>query len=225
MENGSILKYNDFFFVLNKKESHFISIPVIKCIIKDLLQSVLYIHTQKNICHRDIKPSNILLSKDGHTKLADFGDSEYMVDKKIRGTKGTYEFMPPEFFGQNSVYYGDKVDMWSLGICIYAMFYRVLPFKQKQSLYQLFKNIHSCNIEYHKNRTHFLSKLTNTKYDTTSDENQLSREDINFLKMLLNKNPQDRADAQEALVSCDIWFEYWCPCVYTRICVMSVCSY
>lgn len=87
MENESILKYDHCFFIFHPNESYFIPIPVIKCMVKNILKSLLYVHTKKNICHRDVKPSNILLDKNGIIKLNDFGDSEYMINKKIKGTR------------------------------------------------------------------------------------------------------------------------------------------
>ncbi|SOV84220.1 protein kinase 7, putative [Plasmodium sp.] len=87
MENDSILKFDEYFFVVDKKYTCFIPIQVIKCIIKSVLNSFSYIHNEKIFCHRDVKPSNILMDKNGRVKLSDFGESEYMVDKKIKGSR------------------------------------------------------------------------------------------------------------------------------------------
>lgn len=54
------------------------SLPEIKCIIRQLLEGVCYLHRNK-ILHRDIKSANILLNDEGDVKLADFG-----LGRKIR---------------------------------------------------------------------------------------------------------------------------------------------
>ncbi|KAI4840405.1 tetratricopeptide repeat protein [Plasmodium brasilianum] len=197
MENESILKYEQFFFVLDKNESSFIPLSVIKCIVKSILKSFFYIHKQKNICHRDVKPSNILMSKNGLVKLEDFGESEYMTNNMIKGTKGTYEFMPPEFFTSLTSYSGEKTDIWSLGICIFALFYRVLPYTHNNSLNELFHDIGKGEIKYHVQRNYFLTEITKNKSNRCMD--YLSNDDINFLKKFLKKDPNERFNDEEAL--------------------------
>lgn len=40
---------------------------------------------QRNFIHRDIKPDNILIDREGHIKISDFGLSKYVIDSlKIR---------------------------------------------------------------------------------------------------------------------------------------------
>lgn len=53
----------------------------------ELVLCIEYMHNL-NIIHRDLKPDNILLDKNGHIKLADFGLSE---KSKIRDNQAQIE--------------------------------------------------------------------------------------------------------------------------------------
>lgn len=80
------------------------------------------------IIHRDIKPANILKSN-GVYKLADFGfaivENEFeSIIKKFN--VGTPVYMSPETVQFNQ--YSEKSDIWSLGIVLYLMVYKELPF-------------------------------------------------------------------------------------------------
>ena len=44
--------------------------------IEQIILGIEYLHIELNIMYRDIKPENILLTKDGHIKLTDFGLSK-----------------------------------------------------------------------------------------------------------------------------------------------------
>ena len=46
----------------------------------ETLLAIEYMHS-KNVIYRDIKPENILLDKNGHIKIADFGLSKVMREK------------------------------------------------------------------------------------------------------------------------------------------------
>ncbi|EDL43185.1 serine/threonine protein kinase, putative [Plasmodium vivax] len=204
MENEGILQYDGIFFVLRKEEPWFVPLPVVKCVAKSILKSFVYIHTEKNICHRDVKPSNIFWSRGGAVKLGDFGESQYMANGMIRGTKvrqaselGTYEFMPPEFFSSGKSHSGEKADIWSLGISLYALFYRVLPFAQKESLLQLFRDIGRSHVQYPLDRNYFLNEYT--KKQVPSCGPSLLSADVDFLKSLLRRDPGERPTSGAAL--------------------------
>merc|ERR1712137_210457 len=46
--------------------------PEVKCLIKQLLQGVHYLHSNW-VLHRDLKTANLLLNNQGILKIADFG--------------------------------------------------------------------------------------------------------------------------------------------------------
>jgi serine/threonine protein kinase len=96
-------------------------------VINSLLSAVEYLHSH-GICHRDIRLENILLTRSAGVKLSDFRLAEIAFDGIVEGRCGTFEYSAPEVI-RNSVCNGFKADMWSIGVVIYALFARQLPFK------------------------------------------------------------------------------------------------
>jgi len=48
-------------------------------LIAEIVLSLEYLH-KNNISHRDLKPDNILLDKDYHIKICDFGEAKILDD-------------------------------------------------------------------------------------------------------------------------------------------------
>nr|ASM47236.1 lysm-containing receptor kinase 3.2 [Parasponia rugosa] len=79
-------------------------------------------HTVPVYIHRDIKSANILIDKNFHAKVADFGLTKLTeVGSTSIPTRlvGTFGYMPPEY-----AQYGDvspKVDVYAFGVVIYEL--------------------------------------------------------------------------------------------------------
>jgi serine/threonine protein kinase len=71
--------------------------------------------------HSDIKQQNILLDRDGHHKLTDFGlcDVRIFKGRLTDGVCGTVPYMAPEV--HQGLPYGCEVDWWSVGCVTYDM--------------------------------------------------------------------------------------------------------
>lgn len=81
------------------------------------------------VVHRDLKPSNIMIDKEGHARIMDFGIARSLRTKGITGTGmmvGTPEYMSPEQAEAKEV--DERSDIYSLGIILYEMLSGQAPF-------------------------------------------------------------------------------------------------
>lgn len=99
-------------------------------IFTQLVGAVSYVHS-KSCVHRDLKLENILLDKHGNVKLVDFGFTrEYQgTTSYLQTWCGTVCYSAPEML-KGEKYAGEKVDVWSLGIILYALLCGELPFDE-----------------------------------------------------------------------------------------------
>lgn len=97
-------------------------------IFTQLVGAVTYVHN-KSCVHRDLKLENILLDKHGDVKLCDFGFTREYEGKSnyLQTWCGTVCYSAPEML-KGEKYAGEKVDVWSLGIILYALLVGELPF-------------------------------------------------------------------------------------------------
>ena len=153
-----------------------------KFIFKQAAKGLAYCHRHL-VMHRDIKLENLLLDDEGVVKLCDFGVSQHLAspDDLIKDQCGTPAYMAPEVFECTKEFSGQQADVWSLGVCLFAMLCGMVPFKGR-SVTELRNNIINSPLKY-----------------PVEDKKKLSREARHLIKIMLRKDPKKRANLHQVL--------------------------
>lgn len=96
----------------------------------EIISALGYLHSE-GIIYRDLKLENLLLDKDGHIKIADFGlcKEDITFGRTTKTFCGTPEYLAPEVLEDTD--YGPAVDWWGVGVVMYEMVCGRLPFYNK----------------------------------------------------------------------------------------------
>ena len=128
---GIVLEYASggelFDFILKHK---FLKENVAKKLFAQLVSGVDYMHS-KGLIHRDLKLENLLLDKHKNIIISDFGFVNLYNKAKndlMKTSCGSPCYAAPELVLTQSPYAGRKVDIWSIGVILYAMLAGYLPF-------------------------------------------------------------------------------------------------
>ncbi|XP_029903752.1 hormonally up-regulated neu tumor-associated kinase [Myripristis murdjan] len=98
--------------------------------IRQILSAVEHLH-KHGIVHRDLKIENFLLDEHNNIKIVDFGLSNTLkvesLSLELLNTQcGSPAYAAPELLAHRK--YGPKVDVWSVGVSMFAMLTGTLPF-------------------------------------------------------------------------------------------------
>ncbi|KAI5121191.1 hypothetical protein M0805_005992 [Coniferiporia weirii] len=121
-----------------------ISAPVLKSLIYQLLNGVLYLHSC-HILHRDLKPANILITSSGIVKVGDLGLARLIHEPLQPLTAGdkvvvTIWYRAPELL-LGARHYTKAIDIWAVG-CVLAELASLRPiFKGEEAKMGSKKNI------------------------------------------------------------------------------------
>jgi len=108
-------------------------------IIRQVCQGLEAAHAA-GVVHRDLKPQNIMMEKDGHVVVMDFGiarSGETRGATQTGAFLGTPEYMSPEQAQGEDV--DARSDIFSLGLILYELLTGKLPFHGKTMLETMFK--------------------------------------------------------------------------------------
>ena len=123
------------------REEGALSIPDAVKIAKDIASGLNHAHTN-NLVHCDVKPHNILLTSDGHAKIADFGIARAITESTMTysgSVIGSVHYFSPEQAQGKSI--TPKSDVYSLGVVMYEMLTGKLPFTGDNAVAVAMKHI------------------------------------------------------------------------------------
>uniref|UniRef100_A0A4W2CMA1 Mitogen-activated protein kinase kinase kinase kinase n=1 Tax=Bos indicus x Bos taurus TaxID=30522 RepID=A0A4W2CMA1_BOBOX len=148
------------------------------------IMGLYYLHS-KGKMHRDIKGANILLTDNGHVKLADFGVSAQITATiaKRKSFIGTPYWMAPEVAAvERKGGYNQLCDLWAVGITAIELAELQPPM-----------------FDLHPMRALFLMTKSNFQPPKLKDKMKWSNSFHHFVKMALTKNPKKRPTAEKLL--------------------------
>ncbi|XP_061929105.1 ovarian-specific serine/threonine-protein kinase Lok-like isoform X2 [Apis cerana] len=158
-----------------------------KLIFYQVVLAVSYLH-DCGITHRDLKPENILLASNSDitlAKVSDFGLSKLVDAQTMMKTFcGTPMYVAPEILstiGRGS--YTNQVDVWSLGVILYACLSGSVPFNCQD------KNI-SLQDQIKKGQYSFPS----------SKFGHITSKAIDLIKRMMTVNPKKRITIKQVLL-------------------------
>lgn len=109
-------------------ETPLLAIDQVLDIVAQVAQGLAYAH-EHDIVHRDIKPSNVMIVRDGHAKITDFGIAR-MASAAVRTQTGMVlgspKYMSPEQVLGKEI--DQRSDIFSLGVMLYEMLAGQVPF-------------------------------------------------------------------------------------------------
>ena len=173
------------------QRNKFIQEKEARIIITQILEGLEYLNKLPNkIIHYDLKPENIIFNN-MEAKISDFGLAKIIESNtdKVQLTSqgvGTYWYLPPECFEEKkNVNISSKVDIWSIGVILFEMFFRKKPFGQNYTQDKLLKE----------------RIMQNAKIIEIPNKPNISDECKDFIRHCLAYHQEDRYDVFQALES------------------------
>uniref|UniRef100_A0A8C9ET17 mitogen-activated protein kinase kinase n=1 Tax=Pavo cristatus TaxID=9049 RepID=A0A8C9ET17_PAVCR len=148
-----------------------------------IVRALEHLHSKLSVIHRDVKPSNVLINKEGHVKMCDFGISGYLVDSVAKTMDaGCKPYMAPERINPelNQKGYNVKSDVWSLGITMIELAILRFPYESWGTPFQQLKQV----VE---------------EPSPQLPPERFSKEFVDFTAQCLRKNPAERMNYLELM--------------------------
>lgn len=149
-------------------------------IVEEIAQALACAHA-KHLVHCDIKPHNILLTEEGHVKVADFGIARATSSATITYTGsvvGSVHYFSPEQAKGHTI--SPKSDIYSLGVVMYEMLTGRVPFDGETAVSIAIKQLQDAPVPPHDLRPDIpsLVEAIVLKAMDKNPDNRFSSEDL-----------------------------------------------
>jgi serine/threonine-protein kinase len=123
------------------RDDHKLPLEIALQLAHELAEALDCAHGQ-GVVHRDLKPANILITEDGHAKIADFGVAKLnLASHTLAGRAlGTPAYMSPEQLNGETV--DGRSDLFSLGVVLYTTLTGYRPFQGNSAMTVSYKVVH-----------------------------------------------------------------------------------
>mmetsp|Transcript_74185 Transcript_74185/g.207227 ORF Transcript_74185/g.207227 Transcript_74185/m.207227 type:complete len:447 (-) Transcript_74185:340-1680(-) len=152
---------------------------------RQMLQGLACVHGA-DVVHRDVKLDNFLCSgPEATVKLCDFGLAEVVCagGLGVTGLFGTAPFMSPEMVVGSA--YGTPTDVWSLGVCLYALVVGEFPYVPERPCVKLMKAA-------------IASGAPKPSFQCVVPGAELSWQVLDLISGLIDRDPSERPSAATA---------------------------
>jgi len=124
------------------KHRKLVSEPEVRFFMTQIIGAVKYLH-RRMVVHRDLKLGNIFFDPDMNCKIGDFGLATVInsPSKRRYTICGTPNYIAPEVLGGKKIGHSFEVDIWAIGIMMFALLFGKPPFQAKdvQVIYERIK--------------------------------------------------------------------------------------
>lgn len=106
--------------------------PEVRFFMVQIVGAIKYLHLRR-VIHRDLKLGNIFFDPDMNLKIGDFGLALVLplADLRKYTICGTPNYIAPEVLGGKTTGHSFEVDIWAIGIMMYALLVGKPPFQAK----------------------------------------------------------------------------------------------
>ncbi|QLG74400.1 hypothetical protein HG535_0G02830 [Zygotorulaspora mrakii] len=175
--NGSLME------LLKKRKV--LTEPEVRFFATQICGAIKYMHSRR-VIHRDLKLGNIFFDKDYNLKIGDFGLAAVLANDRERKYTvcGTPNYIAPEVLMGKHSGHSYEVDIWSIGVMLYALLVGKPPFQAKD-VNTIYERIKCCDFGFPK-------------------EKPISNEAKVLIQDLLSLDPLERPSLTEVMEY--VWF-------------------